>query len=785
MLLCSLMVAASSLNPGPLEIFVAPNGRVAGPGTMAKPFNSIQAALDACKPVVGVSPVTILIRAGTYYLEAPIKIDAGLSGSAKTPLTIQAYRSEKVVISGGTKLRLRWEPFRDGIYRAAVPEGFDTDQLFVNGKRRVLARYPNFDPSQRILNGFSADAFGPERAARWANPKGGIIHAMQSAEWGDLRYVITGKDAQNRVAYEGGWQNNRQMGMHGTQRYVENIFEELDSPDEWFLDRQSHQLFYFPPKEVELENAVVEAVRLKSLVEIRGRAGRPIRNVHLRGLTFRHAGRTFMENREPLLRSDWTIYRGGAIFLEGTEGCSIDNCDIEQVGGNAIFANNFHRKLTIRGCKIEEAGANGICFVGDPAAVRNPLFEYAQRQNLADIDLTPGPKTDNYPSDCFVEDCLIFRSGRVEKQTAPVQISMSRRITVRHCSLYDVPRAGINIGDGTWGGHVIEFCDVFDTVKETGDHGSFNSWGRDRFWELKDVDLNNDAQWERLKGLPFLDAMEPTVIQNNRWRCDHGWDIDLDDGSSNYVIRNNLCLNGGIKNREGFGRVVENNVIVGNTFHPHVWYRHSGDIFRRNIVFEDAYRPAIMFSDRPWGGELDFNLVHNAAAISLRPATGLSRQSKRDAHSVVGDAAFVDPAKGNYNVKKGSPASALGFRNFPMDKFGVTSPRLRAIARTPALPSFVSSNSRGSVSLVDVLGAKVRTIEGLSDRSAYGLPGEYGVLFVDVPSGSLAAKSGLKAGDVVIELDGKPVRTVEDLGRSGRVLTVVRKQARITLVIRV
>ena len=45
-----------------------------------------------------------------------------------------------------------------------------------------------------------------------------------------------------------------------------------------------------------------------------------------------------------------------------------------------------------------------------------------------------------------------------------------------------MPRAGINVGDGCWGGHVIEFCDIFDTVTETGDHGSFNSWGRDRFW---------------------------------------------------------------------------------------------------------------------------------------------------------------------------------------------------------------------------------------------------------------------------------------------------------------
>ena len=40
------------------------------------------------------------------------------------------------------------------------------------------------------------------------------------------------------------------------------------------------------------------------------------------------------------------------------------------------------------------------------------------------------------------------------------------RITVRQCSIYDTSRAGINIGDGCWGGHVIEFCDIFDTVKD-------------------------------------------------------------------------------------------------------------------------------------------------------------------------------------------------------------------------------------------------------------------------------------------------------------------------------
>jgi hypothetical protein len=52
----------------------------------------------------------------------------------------------------------------------------------------------------------------------------------------------------------------------------------------------------------------------------------------------------------------------------------------------------------------------------------------------------------------------------------------------------------------------------------------------------------------------------------------------------------------------------------------------------------------------------------------------------------VADAQFVDPAQGDYRVKDGSPALALGFVNFPMDRFGVQKPALKALARTPVLP---------------------------------------------------------------------------------------------------
>ena len=110
-----------------------------------------------------------------------------------------------------------------------------------------------------------------------------------------------------------------------------------------------------------------------------------------------------MENEEPLLRSDWTIYRGGAVSSTAPRTARSPTASWIRLGGNAVFVNDYNRRVTVRGCHIAEAGANGVAFVGDPKAVRSPLFDTTIRQNLEDVDRTPGPKTDNYPADCLVK----------------------------------------------------------------------------------------------------------------------------------------------------------------------------------------------------------------------------------------------------------------------------------------------------------------------------------------------------------------------------------------------
>ena len=40
---------------------------------------------------------------------------------------------------------------------------------------------------------------------------------------------------------------------------------------------------------------------------------------------------------------DWALHRGGAVFLEGTEGTAIKGCLFKRVDGNALFVSGYNR----------------------------------------------------------------------------------------------------------------------------------------------------------------------------------------------------------------------------------------------------------------------------------------------------------------------------------------------------------------------------------------------------------------------------------------------------------
>jgi hypothetical protein len=666
----ALISLAFALPAVSADLFVSSGGNDAAAGTATAPFKTLAKAKAAVRQMIpsATGPINVYVRAGTYYLDSTLTFAPEDGGSATVPITYSAFRGEKVVISGGIKLTSQWTTSSGNIQVTTIASNLKVDQLFLNGKRQILARYPNFDSTKVYLDGYASDA--TSRGSRWANVTEGpgYCRGIHSTLWGGEDYIITGISGNNaQLKWVG--DNNRGDGLHSSYRMVENIFEELDAPGEWYYKKTTGQLYFYPPAGTNLSSATIELATLETLIKVAGTASSKVKNITFNRLTFTQTHRTLFTGKfEGLLRGDWCVVRAGTMFIQDAENITVKHCFFDQIGGNGIFMNAYNRNHRIYNNEFTDVGATCVQTVGLQSAVRTPSTWSNQINTIQDN--TPGPKTEDYPKDIVIDNNLMKNLGVFEKQTSGVNISMSSKVTVRHNRITRSPRSAININDGTWGGHDIDYNDGDDCVRETGDHGPFNSWGRDRFWSAT-----------KSMQTAALDAVDITYIHNNRFKGtnkDGYHTIDLDDGSSYYWIYNNLMFEAGIKLREGFRRKAYNNITVIGRMGFHAWYSESYDSVTHNIVVpspsfttngnRNVYDWQIMPNLSGSKCQIDSNLFWNngGGGVDYSP----TKNAGLDAHSQTADPKFTNASAGDYSVAAGSPALTLGFVNFPMDSFG-------------------------------------------------------------------------------------------------------------------
>ena len=84
------------------------------------------------------------------------------------------------------------------------------------------------------------------------------------------------------------------------------------------------------------------------------------------------------------------------------------------------------------------------------------------------------------------------------------------------------------------------------------------------------------------------------------------------------------------------------------------------------------------------------------------------------------------------------------------------------MARKPVIPDLsINQILANKSSIIPFLGGEIKSIEGLGERSAYGLPDETGVLVVSV--NQFLTKSGLQKQDVIRMADGIPIKDAKTL----------------------
>jgi hypothetical protein len=696
-----------------------------GDGSAERPFGSLHDAVDAVKAHLTHhpgEPVDVELAGGTYYLSQPLVLDPSCSGSADAPVTIAAAPGAMPVISGGCKLDCRWDEWKNGVLTCILPDRVDDrsfSQLYANGERQVLARFPNgnsrFPGPQGYLPASGADRwphtevyYDPHAftTRQWTNVDRGILHIFPRNRWGNTQYRLRGLDTGRNALLlgEGGWQLNRSEPATGVGTgsgyFVENLLEELDAPGEWYYDISTRRLYWYPDEHTDAQTACMEISILPHIIELVGGRDNPVHSLRLRGLHFAHSERTFLFPYEIPSRGDWAVYRGGAVKISGAEDIVVQECSFRGLGGNGVFVDGYAREVVVTGCAFSDIGDSAVCMVGESHL--NLAGKSRCRQCGHEHAWSWNAPSNNYPRECRVSDNVIHDIGVFGKQVAGIFLSLSARITVSHNHIYNTPRAAVCINDGMYGGHVVEFNDIHDTVRETGDHGPFNSWGREPYW----CHAQSHGSESHEAGDVSSYAHEVTVIRHNRFRDEAGWGIDLDDGSSRYHVYGNLCIGVSVKLREGIERLVTNNIFYKPANPPsfHRGYEGNEDRFCNNIIVMDSdidvpetdvdfqkggsrgalYDIIAPPENGPWLAQIDRNLLSNDTGVFRAlvhysrggPARTVEldldswRRAGFDSESVFADPGFADPEMGDFSLPQESPAWGIGFIAFPLDTFG-------------------------------------------------------------------------------------------------------------------
>ena len=590
-----------------VEIFVdANNGDDNNNGDMSHPVKSIEKALTLFRSQMVKSPTTIYLRNGTYYLQDTIVLDA-----ADSYLTLAGYKDEAPVISGGKMYKFEWKPYTSKLHPQA--KIFMTDlsqqspspftQLFIGGRRAVRARYPNGNPETMGLHtnptgyyprsdkwypaelipgkllmvenpnrngthfpyfsigiGGSVSVFDPPESywgtpnptgggdatyvlpigmqyptgveflnRTWSDPGTGELHTFQGERWGGWVFQIDKRDEVNRnlTWSKGGFQEAR-GATHGAEWFVDSIFEELDCPGEWYYD-SDHMILYYVQNGTSLPDEGVGPV-LDQLIAVMGSQGKPVTNITIANVVFAHSTTTYMSSYEVPSGGDWSVHRGGAVFVEGAEHILVQNCLFDSPGGNGVFLSNYVRDAVIEGNEFVWVGDNAIVAVGSA--------------NL--IDGTNG----NQPRGTQVIGNLVHEIGIYGKQVCAYVQSVACQTQLIGNVFFNGPRAGVNFNDGFGGGNLLKHNLIFNMVRETGDHGPFNSWDRQPYLT-------------KVNGSPSLTAAESYIFNNFFINNYHSsWPIDHDDGSCYYTDTYNFLVYGGYKNYLGHSKTVTNNIYI-------------------------------------------------------------------------------------------------------------------------------------------------------------------------------------------------------------------------------
>ena len=396
-----LAAICAAVGTGADEFYIATNGKDANSGAKEEPFRTLEGARDAVRALRKAGalkgPVTVWVRGGVYPRTETFELTEVDSGTSRAPVVYRAYPDEEVRLVGGVELAPDWfasvedeailarldETVREDVLQVDLKAHGVTDfgelggvaggiKLFCSGKRLPLGRWPNEGWAEaRSKNTLGLDEYAAEEVAK--QRKLGKVLAFRfegkgPRRWADLEKVWIRGIWQQEYFMEA-WHpqdfdpEKRQIAMEfdvfphlrdWRRFYVANVLEEIDSPGEWYLDRERGVLYLLPPEEFR------KAPLMASMLESTMVALSNTSYVTIQGLTLE-------------------VMRGTAVSIGGGKHNRIAGCTIRNARQAAHVSGENNG---IVGCDIYDLGGMGIHLVGGDRKTLTPAHLYAVNNHI-------------------------------------------------------------------------------------------------------------------------------------------------------------------------------------------------------------------------------------------------------------------------------------------------------------------------------------------------------------------------------------------------------------------